>query len=156
MNPEIYRLRIAFLFLAALLFFNFGDKKSKTQGECIADISLIDYPQEYNYRQISTYCGPFSTAACVRVKNEIDVDSFEFTDEIGWKLFDWGTLPIGLKRQLKKNDLEVEILHLSSKTEEARLHILQRELMNQNPIILLGEKHNYQHSSFCFTIGFDI
>ena len=111
----------------------------------IADFYLIDYPSEYNYKQVSTYCGPFCTAAVVRALTGKQVDSFKYSEHIGWRIFEKGTHPIGLSRQLEKQGLDVEIARLRRLSDDERLLFLQERLSQGKPIIILGEKNSYQH-----------
>lgn len=119
----------------------------------IANFYHIDYPSEYNYKQVSTYCGPFSTAAVVRVLTGKQVDSFEYSENIGWRIFEKGTHPIGLSRQLEKQNLKVEIARLGRFSDDERLLFLQERLSQGNPIIILGEKNSYQH--YVTLLGFN-
>jgi hypothetical protein len=119
----------------------------------IADFYYIDYPSEYNYKQVSTYCGPFSTAAVVRALTGKKVDSFEFSENIGWRFFEKGTHPIGLSRQLEKQNLDVEIARLRRLTDDERLLFLQERLSQGKLIIILGEKYSYQH--YVTLLGFN-
>ncbi|WP_162426057.1 hypothetical protein [Pontibacter pudoricolor] len=146
-----YPLRLLKMLLSACLIVAFcyliwnRGSVSAYNTQNIAGFYYIDYPSEYNYKQVSTYCGPFSTAAVVRALQGKKVDSFEYSENIGWRIFNKGTHPIGLSRQLEKQYLNVEIARLRSFSDDERLLFLQERLSQGKAIIILGEKYAYQH-----------
>ena len=140
------KLLIAGIPILVLLWFLWSNLSVSGYDEnTIVDFYTIKYPSEHNYKQVSTQCGPFNTAAVVRAMTSEEVNSILFAEDIGWQLFDLGTLPLGLKHQLEQYNLEVEVARLKSYSNEERLLFLQERLSNGKPIIILGEKDDYQH-----------
>lgn len=133
-------------FIAGLCYFIWNRTSvSGYNTQNISDFHYIDYPSEYNYKQISTYCGPFSTASVVRALTGKQVDSFEYSENIGWRIFEKGTHPFGLSRQLEEQGVDVEIAKLNKLSDNERLLFLQERLSQGKPVIILGEKNSYQH-----------
>lgn len=114
---------------------------------------LIDYPTEFNYKQTLNDCGPFNVAAVVRALKNKEVDSGKFSKEIKWRLPNKYTLPIGLKKQLKQNDIIVKAPNLKRLSDRDKIYFLQEQLSQGKPVIILGEKENYQH--YITLLGFD-
>lgn len=114
---------------------------------------LIEYPTKFNYRQTANDCGPFNVAAVVRTLKKGEVDSGKFSKEIKWRLPNKYTLPIGLKKQLKQNGVIVKAPNLKRLSNEDKIYFLQEQLSQGKPVILLGEKENYQH--YITLLGFD-
>ena len=119
----------------------------------ISDSSLVEYPSEFNFRQTVNDCGPYNTAALTRALTKLPVDSQEFAKNIGYRLPNKYTLPWGMESQLKENGIEVEIPNLGSLSDEERLEFLFEKLSGKKPIIILGERENYEHYVSIF--GFD-
>lgn len=114
---------------------------------------LIEYSTKFNYRQTANDCGPFNVAAVVRTLKKEEVDSGKFSKEIKWRLPNKYTLPIGLKKQLKQNGIIVKVPNLKRLSNEDKIYFLQQQLSQGKPVILLGEKENYQH--YITVFGFD-
>jgi putative lipoic acid-binding regulatory protein len=121
----------------------------------ILSSASIEYPSEYNYAQYGVTCGAFSTAAVVRVVTGENVDSEEFAESITWKISDKGTYPKGLKRQLKKNGVDVETPRLGGYSDERRIDFLKERLSQGKPIILLGEIYEIQYQHYLTVLGFN-
>lgn len=119
----------------------------------IKTISLIDYPAKFNYRQTINDCGPFSTAAVVRALKKKEVDSKAFTEKIKWRLPNKYTLPWGIEKQLEENGVVVEKPNLELLSDENKILFLQQQLSLSKPIIILGERNNFEHYITIF--GFD-
>ena len=115
--------------------------------------SVIDYPSEFNYRQTLNDCGPFNVAAIVRALTEKQVDSQEFAKNIEWRLPNKYTLPWGMEKQLKENDINVEIPNIKALSDEDKITFLQERLSQKKPVIILGERDDYEHYLTIF--GFD-
>ena len=107
--------------------------------------SIIDYFSEFNYRQTVNDCGPFNVAAVVRALSENKVSSAEFAKNIGWRLPNKYTLPRGMEKQLKENGISVEIPNVKALSDEEKIIFLQERLSQGSPIIILGERDNYEH-----------
>ena len=127
--------------------------QSKYSEQSHVNTFKINYPSKYNFKQTSTYCGPFSTAAVVRILTLNNVNSFDFAERISWKISDKGTLPFGLQKQLKKHGIKIEIPNLKKYSDKEKVLFLQERLSQGKPIIILGEKNNYQH--YLTLLGFD-
>lgn len=119
----------------------------------IKPISLIDYPAKFNYRQTINDCGPFSTAAVVRALKKTEVDSAIFAKEIEWRLPNKYTLPWGIEKQLEENGVVVEKPNFESLSDKNKILYLQQQLSLLKPIIILGERNNFEHYITIF--GFD-
>jgi len=119
----------------------------------IKTISLIDYPAKFNYRQTINDCGPFSTAAIVRALKKKEIDSKEFAEKIEWRLTNKYTLPWGIEKQLEENGVVVAKPNLESLSDENKILFLQQQLSLSKPIIILGERNNFEHYVTIF--GFD-
>ena len=147
------KLLVICLFLALGYFSWARLSVSDYNPQNIASSYTIDYPANYHHKQISTYCGPFSVAAVTRILTGKTVDSFEFADNITWKILDKGTHPIGLIKQLEDQGLKVEAPRLRNFSDNERLAFLQERLSQGKPIILLGEKDSEQH--YVTLLGFN-
>lgn len=119
----------------------------------IAPSSAIEYPSEFNYLQTANDCGPFNAAAVVRALTEKQVDSQEFAENIEWRLPNKYTLPWGMERQLKENGIKIEIPNVKALSDDDKIAFLQEQLSYKKPIIILGERDNYEHYITIF--GFD-
>lgn len=111
----------------------------------IKTISLIDYPAKFNFRQTINDCGPFSTAAVVRALKKEEVDSQIFAEKIEWRLPNKYTLPWGIEKQLEENGVVVEKPNLESLSDDDKILFLQQQLSLSKPIIILGERNDYEH-----------
>lgn len=107
--------------------------------------STIDYPSEFNYRQTVNDCGPFNVAAVVRALTNQEISSAEFAKNIEWRLPNKYTLPWGMEKQLKENGISVEIPNVKALSDEEKITFLKERLSQGNPIIILGERDNYEH-----------
>lgn len=114
---------------------------------------LINYPEEFNYRQTINDCGPFNTAAVVRTLKNEEVDSSKFAEEIEWRLPNKYTLPWGLKKQLEDNDIKIEAPNLRAFSDEEKVLYLQEQLSLGKLIIILGGRDDHQH--YISVFGFD-
>lgn len=119
----------------------------------IAQASLIDYPEQYNFRQTINDCGPFNVAAVVRTLSQQEVSSATFAEEIGWRLPNKYTLPWGMEAQLKDHGIEIEIPNIKKLSDEEKLDYLKEQLSLKHPITLLGQQENYEH--YITLLGFD-
>jgi hypothetical protein len=115
----------------------------------------LDYSSENNYAQYGTTCGPFSVAGTVRTIKQEEVDSWEFAENIKLKIGSFGTTPFGVKKQLKENEITIELPKVRGYSDEERIEFLQERLSKCSAIILLGvpEEINYQH--YITVLGFD-
>lgn len=98
-------------------------------------------------------CGPFNTAAVVRALKKKEVNSQTFAKKIGWRLPNKYTLPLGIEKQLEENGIAVEKPNLKTLADEEKILFLQQELSHGKPIIILGERNNFEHYVTIF--GFD-
>lgn len=115
--------------------------------------STINYPPVYNYRQTINDCGPFNAAAIVRALTKNEISSSEFAKNIEWRLPNKYTLPWGMEKQLKQNGVTIEIPNIKALSDEEKILFLQERLSRGKPIIILGERDNYEHYISIF--GFD-
>jgi len=136
--------------LATLLYLNIPPTIDKNQ---IKTTSLIDYPSGFNYRQTTNDCGPYNTAAVVRAIKKIEVDSQKFAEEIEWRLPNKYTLPWGLEKQLKENEIAIEKPNLRFLSDKEKISFLQQQLSQKKPIIILGETDGFEH--YITVFGFD-
>lgn len=116
-------------------------------------LSLIDYPSKFNYRQTVNDCGPFNAAAIVRTLEKKEINSQTFAKEIKWRLPNDYTLPWGIEKQLKENGIAIEKFNSRSLSYKEKILFLQQQLSQGKPIIILGEKNNFEHYITIF--GFD-
>ena len=130
---------------SVLVSFRFDFSKSDYDTYKIAKEYKIDYPSAYNFSQTSIECGAFSVAAVMRILNGSEVNSMELYDQMKWKIGNDGILPFGLKAELQKQDIKTEIPKLRSYSDRERIAFLQERLSAGSPIIVLGEKYDYQH-----------
>ncbi|MFH1766568.1 MAG: hypothetical protein ABH826_00525 [Patescibacteria group bacterium] len=135
----------AALLLVIGLYLWINNKTSEIDESKISVSSTIDYPSEFNYRQTVNDCGPFNVAAVVRALSENEVSSAEFAKNIEWRLPNKYTLPWGMEEQLKENGISVEIPNVKALSDEEKITFLQERLSQGNPIIILGERDNYEH-----------
>jgi hypothetical protein len=119
----------------------------------ISVFTFIEYPSKYNFRQTINDCGPFSVAAVVRALTKEEVSSSEFAKNIEWRLSNKYTLPWGMEKQLKENGISVEIPNIKVLFDEEKITYLQERLSQGNPIIILGERNNYEH--YITILGFN-
>lgn len=138
--------------LGIIIFFTWDTSPviDKTQ---IKQISLIAYPEDFNYRQTINDCGPFNTATVVRALKGEEIDSQVFAEEIKWRLPNKYTLPWGLEKQLKDSGIKIETPNLKSLSDEDKILFLYEQLSQGNPIIILGERDDFEHYITIF--GFD-
>ncbi len=127
--------------------------KPQIDQNLIKESALITYPAQYNYRQTGNDCGPFNVAAVVRALKKEDVDSTSFAQKIGWRLPNKYTLPWGLENQLKENGIKVEKPHFNLLTDDEKITLVQQHLSVGKPIIILGERENYEH--YLTLLGFN-
>lgn len=119
--------------------------KPQMDPNLIKESAIIAYPSKHNYRQTKNDCGPFNVAAVVRALKDQDVDSTLFAQEIGWRLPNDYTLPWGLENQLKENDIKIEKPNFNLLTDAEKITLLQQHLSLGKPIIILGERDDYEH-----------
>ncbi|MEK7623792.1 MAG: hypothetical protein AAB408_03950 [Patescibacteria group bacterium] len=117
---------------------------------------MMAYPSEYNFRQTPNACGPYNTAAVVRTLSGQDVSSEEFARAIDWKIPRFGTHPFGLEKQLEKHGIHVESYSLRSLAKEERIIFLKQQLAEKRPVILLVERHGYEHYVTLFGYDHDV
>ncbi|MFA5854944.1 MAG: hypothetical protein WC846_01465 [Candidatus Gracilibacteria bacterium] len=145
---------LAVVTIGLIVFMFFHEKTPPIiNGNQIKTVALIDYPSEFNYRQSTNDCGPFSTAAVVRALNGEEVDSQVFTEEIGWRLSNGYTLPWGLEKQIEKSGIIVEKPNLAPLSYDEKILFLQEQLSQKKPAIILGEIDGFEHYITIF--GFD-
>jgi len=140
----------AIIILGIILFKNSPPIIDKNQ---IKTVSLIDYSSKFNYQQTANDCGPYNTAAVVRALKKEEINSQTFAEEIGWRLPNKYTLPWGLEKQLKDNDIGIEVPNLKSLSEQEKIFFLQQQLSQKKPVIILGEIEDFEHYMTIF--GFD-
>lgn len=134
------------IFLSFVFLFWNGDKVSIIKKEKIKNSVLIDYPKEYNYRQTASDCGPFSVSAVVRVIKKEDVKKEEFVKNMKWRLPNGYTLPWGVEKQLKENNLKIRTPNLKNLSDEDKLNFLKEQFsISEKPMIILGERSGYEH-----------
>ncbi len=121
----------------------------------ISQTSCLNYPTKYNYAQDGMTCGPFSVAGTVRAITNEEVDSWEFAKSINMKIGKKGTHPIGLKDQLKENDVSIEVPKLKGYSNNERIEFLQERLSQCSAIILLGEPKGVNYEHYLTIVGFD-
>lgn len=143
----------AVIFLV-ISFVAFHGSKPHIDQNLIKESTLIPYPSHYNYRQTKNDCGPFSVAAVVRALKKQDIDSAFFSKGIGWRLPNNYTLPWGLESQLKENDLKIEKPNFKLLNDDEKITLVQEHLSLGNPIIILGERENYEH--YVTLLGFNM
>lgn len=152
LNTRFGILAILIITMATIVYI-WGSSPPIIDKNQIKSAYLIEYQTEFNYRQTANDCGPFNVAAIVRALKNKEVDSGKFSKEIKWRLPNKYTLPIGLKKQLKQNDIIVKAPNLKRLSNEDKIYFLQQQLSQGRPVILLGEKENYQH--YITLLGFD-
>lgn len=135
------------------VYLSLTDKTPEIDRSKIAPSSIIEYPSEFNYLQTANDCGPFNVAAIVRALTEKQVDSQEFAENIEWRLPNKYTLPWGMERQLKENGMKIEIPNVKALSDDDKIAFLQEQLSYKKPIIILGERDDYEHYMTIF--GFD-
>ncbi len=141
------------ILLLAAIYFLASNKPPKIDQSKISTSHLIDYSYEYNYRQTFNDCGPFNVAAVVRTLKKEEVSSADFAENMKWRLPNKYTLPWGLEKQLEENDISIEAPNVKPFSNEEKLAFLQERLSQGRPIIILGERKNYEHYITIF--GFD-
>lgn len=119
----------------------------------ISNSASLNYPSEFNYRQTINDCGPYNTAAVVRILTNNKVDSADFAKNTQFRLPNKYTLPWGLEKQLKDNGLEIEIPNFKHLADIDKILFLKERLSQENPIIILGQVKNYEH--YITLLGFD-
>jgi hypothetical protein len=131
-----------------------GKKAPEVHPETIASSARIAYPSDFNYRQTINDCGPFNVAAVVRaLKPAEEVDSGVFAAEMKWRLPNNYTIPWGLEKQLKDNDVHIAIPYLKSLSDIDKAAYLREQLSLGHPVIILGERDYYEH--YITLLGFD-
>lgn len=140
-------------FVAIVSLITFPGDKPQIDQTLIKESSFVEYPSKYNYRQTKKDCGPFNVAAIVRALKRQDVDSAIFAKEIGWRLPNDYTLPWGLEKQLKENGVKIEKPNFSILNDDEKIHLIQQFLSLGKPIIILGERDNYEH--YITILGFN-
>lgn len=135
------------------LYSFFGGAKPKINTTVIKENAIIYYPAEFNYRQTKNDCGPFNVAAITRALTGKNVSSTLFAQEIGWRLPNKYTLPWGLESQLKNHGISIEKPNFKSLPDDEKITFIQENLSMGRPIIILGERDNYEH--YITLLGFD-
>lgn len=153
MRLAVKILTIFLVIFLGIVFLFFNNPPPVIDQSQIKTISLIDYPSKFNYKQTANDCGPYNTAAVVRALKKEEVDSQTFAEEIGWRLPNKYTLPWGLEEQLEENGITIEKPNLRFSSDEEKILFLQQELSLRKPIIILGERSNFEHYVTIF--GFD-
>ena len=143
---------ILMIYLLGAVFFI----KPKIDTTVIKKSAFIWYPAEYNYRQSRNDCGPFNTAAVMRALTDKDIDSTLFAKEIGWRLPNKYTLPLGLESQLKKQGLHIKNPNFWLLTDEEKIELIREYLSVGMPIIILGERDKYEHYMTIFGFNADV
>lgn len=139
---------VIFLIITTVIIitvFSFSDAPPTIDRNQIKNTFLIDYPSKFNYRQTVNDCGPFNTAAVVRALKKKEVDSEDFAEKIGWRLPNKYTLPWGIEKQLEENDIVIEKPDLKTLSDDEKILFLQQQLSQGKPIIILGERNNFEH-----------
>jgi len=154
------KLKFKFLIIFGLLIvivaaINFWPDKKAPEIDVskVSDSIIIDYQSEFNYLQTVNDCGPFNVAAVVRSLTKKEVSSAEFSKNIGWRMPNDYTLPWGLEKQLKDNDIKIEIPNLKALSDEDRIVFLRERLSQGKPVIILGERDTIEH--FITIFGFN-
>lgn len=127
--------------------------KPKIDTTVIKESALIEYPSEFNYRQSRNDCGPFNTAAAVRALTGKNIDSASFAQEIGWRLSNGYTLPWGIESQLRVHDLNIKKPNFKLLADDEKITLIQEYLSVGMPVIILGERNNYEH--YITILGFE-
>jgi len=141
------------LLVGFLIYFTVSNLPPQINFESVKASSVIDYVSEDNFRQTGNDCGPYNVAAVVRAVTGEEVSSAEFAEDIGWRLPNDYTLPWGLESQLKNHGVAVETPNVSGFSDKNKISFLKERLSNNHPLIILGERDNYEHYITLF--GFD-
>jgi len=144
---------IFFVLIIIGILFVFFKKPPIIDEHKILPFALIEYSSEFNYRQTINDCGPFNTAAVFRTLKGEEIDSQIFVEEIKWRLPNKYTLPWGLEKQLKENDISIKIPNLKALSDTNKILFLQQQLSQKKPVIILGGIDNFEHYITIF--GFD-
>lgn len=134
-----------FILIIFSIYFIYFFNTPKIYKSNIVDQKKLNYPSEYNYRQTLNNCGPYNTSAIVRSLTNEEVSSEEFSKNIKWRLSNNYTLPWGLERQLKENNIKIKTPNLRRLDTNERLNYIKEQLSLGNPLIILGEKEGIQH-----------
>jgi hypothetical protein len=147
MKRKAKNLIIAGILIIGLIgiYSSISSKAPEIHRSKISASSFIDYPSELNYRQTTNDCGPFNVAAVVRTLTNSPKDSAEFAKKIEGRLPNKYTLPWGMEKQLRDNNLNIEIPNMGALSDEDKIAFLQEQLSLKKPIIILGARDNYQH-----------
>jgi len=151
---KIILILLVCVFMLLLAYFFLGlNSKPEIDKASVKEKALINYPKEFNYRQSKNDCGPFNVAATIRALTNKDVKSALFADEISWRLPNNYTLPWGLEKQLKKNKIRTLKPNFRKLSDDEKILLIQQYLSLGSPIIILGERNNYEH--YITILGFD-
>lgn len=152
--------RRAVIFVCMLIMAFFGtivglnsEEPPEITSDHIQDSALIMYPTEWNYRQTINDCGPYSAAAVLRIKTNREIDSAEIVEEMSWRLPNNYTIPWGLEELLKDYDITIATPDVSSLSDSTKLQFLYEQLSLGHPLIILGERDNYEH--FITLLGYN-
>lgn len=141
------------MILAVIVFMKVLGNKPQIDQNLIKESAFISFPPQYNYHQTKNDCGPFNVAAVISVLKSQDIDPVSFVQKIDWRLSNNYTLPWGLENQLKKNGIKIEKPHFSLLADDEKIALVQQYLSLGKPIIILGERNNYEH--YITLLGFN-
>ncbi len=133
------------IILVAGIYFWMNNKAPAIDESKISVSSVIEYTPEFNYRQTINDCGPFNVAAVARALTKEKINSAEFAKNIEWRLPNKYTLPWGMEKQLKENGIVVEIPNIKALSDKEKILFLRERLSQGKPVIVLGERDNYEH-----------
>ncbi len=119
----------------------------------IKDRYITEYPKEFHFLQTENDCGPFNAAAVTRTLSNKSVSSADFADNIGWRMPNNYTMPWGVEKQLKNQDIPIELPNLPVFSDNERIDFLHERMSQGKIIIILGVKDSIQHYLSLF--GFD-
>ena len=147
MKPKFSKVLIIFFAILLLLgtYLLMGKKAPQIDENLILPQAKIDYPSQFNYLQTPNDCGPFNAAAVVRSLTGEQVSSAKFANDIGWRLPNNYTFPLGMELLLQDNGIELEIPNIKALSDTQKVQFLQERLSQNKPIIILGERDGYEH-----------
>jgi hypothetical protein len=112
---------------------------------------------KFNFRQSLNNCASFATAAAFNVFEDNKKDPQKIADEIGFRLKDRFTLPLGIENYFRDNNYNVEQNNLINQNEIEKINYLKSNLSQNKVGIIIIKLPNtsWYYLHYITILGYD-
>ena len=132
---------------------NFGnDAEFKNEVKNFPEYFVLKNIPKENKRQTPYDCGVFNMNLFLQIVKNTDLEINILKNSV-YKIPRLGVFPERIFKSLKSQNISVKIESLKNINDLNKINYLKSKLLHNSPIILLGQKQNFQH--YLTVVGFD-